>query len=981
MHLTAFWDTATRPHHRITDQVQHRTARLFQSLMLAHIGFATLAAIILDVLWVTYEHRSILGDLDFLIVCFGLLFVALAYGFLRTGNYLTGLWIYIVTCLLVPIVAPFMPDPNAEIGVLATAIIPIIVTAIAFSPQITSIVIAVLAISSTFLLQFSHYDSRSVITGYSILVCVVIAGVLILILRRHFKLLEEERINTLQITANALKKSEQALQEKEDLFQLFMDHCPVYVFFKDQDLKTLLLSRNFENMIGRPLNTLLGKPMFDLFPTEFAQKMIEDDKQIIAQRQSIELYEELNGRQYITTKFPISRPGSPVLLAGFTMDITDWKRTENELKASEARYRFLADHMNDTVSLMDLNWYTTYISPSIERVRGYTLEEIQQLPMEKQITAESYERAIKAYHEELQKAMADPNYNFSRSIELEFYRKDGSTYWSDNTFSLIRDEQGKPFAVLGEGKNITAKKRAEAALRLNEERMQLALDATNTGLWDWDLSNDQNYYSPGWLKLLGYSQAEVDANNRLWTQTMMPEDVAKVREGLDRHLSGETPMFVMEYRKRKKSGDWIWILDCGRIVERDSEGKPLRIVGTITDISDRKHAEEESAKLEAQLQQAQKMESVGRLAGGVAHDFNNMLQAILGNVELAIQNTADDKPVLENLAEIQKCAQRSADLTRQLLAFARKQTVIPKVLNLNETIDGMLKMLRRLIGEDIDLQWLPAPNLWSVRMDPSQIDQILANLCVNSRDAIGNIGKIAIETHNLTVTAETGSAHSSLPIGEYIHLVVRDTGCGMNRETIDRLFEPFFTTKETGKGTGLGLATVYGIVRQNNGMIEVESEIGQGTTFNIYLPRFQGTTRSASVSEEQTLDIYGNEIILLVEDETAVLKMISKVLERQGYTLLKALSPLEALKLAEEYAGEIQLVLTDVVMPEMNGWDMTVALKEKFPTIKCLFMSGYSAEILPNQTTSDKTIYFIQKPFTMRSLSEKLRVVLDDKQY
>jgi PAS domain S-box-containing protein len=402
----------------------------------------------------------------------------------------------------------------------------------------------------------------------------------------------------------------------------------------------------------------------------------------------------------------------------------------------------------------------------------------------------------------------------------------------------------------------------------------------------------------------------------------------------------------------------------------------LYLMGIGIDVTERKKAEAEAEKLQNQLTQSHKMESVGRLAGGVAHDFNNMLGVILGYSEIALKKAKADQPIHSALLGIQQAAQRSADLTRQLLAFARKQTVAPKVLDLNETVTSMLNMLRRLIGENIDLVWLPDESLGAVVMDYTQIDQILANLCVNARDAIGDTGRITIETGNVVLDDAYCASHPGSAPGEYVILMLSDNGCGMDRETLLHVFEPFFTTKETGKGTGLGLATVYGIVRQNNGFINVYSELGLGTTFRIYLPRHKAHTEKMPESEQTAPVAAGQETILLVEDEPMILEMTTVMLETQGYTVLPANSAGEAVNLAREYADEIHLLLTDVVMPEMNGRDLAGNLSSLYPQLKCLFMSGYTADVIAHHGVLDQGVQFLQKPFTMQTLAARIRATL-----
>lgn len=410
----------------------------------------------------------------------------------------------------------------------------------------------------------------------------------------------------------------------------------------------------------------------------------------------------------------------------------------------------------------------------------------------------------------------------------------------------------------------------------------------------------------------------------------------------------------------------------------DDELSPF-IVATWRDITDRKQAEEEKTKLEGRLQQSQKMDTVGRLAGGVAHDFNNMLGVILGHTEMAIELVDPSHPLHINLREIRNAAKRSADLTRQLLAFARKQTIAPKVLDLNETVVGILIMLQRLIGEDIRLVWQPGANLWPVKVDPSQIDQILANLCVNARDAIAGVGKVIIETEDIRLDEDYCVNHVGFVPGEYVLLVVNDDGCGMDTNTLGKLFEPFFTTKEMGKGTGLGLATVYGIVKQNNGFINVHSELDQGTTFRIYLPRYMGNEEQVRTQGPQAPLILGEETLLVVEDEPSLLTLSTLLLEKQGYRVLAAGTPGEAIRLAEKHAGEIHLLMTDVVMPEMNGRELAQKLLSLYPHLKCLFTSGYTANVIAHHCVLDNSVFFIQKPFSGNDLATKVQEALNQK--
>jgi polar amino acid transport system substrate-binding protein len=399
-------------------------------------------------------------------------------------------------------------------------------------------------------------------------------------------------------------------------------------------------------------------------------------------------------------------------------------------------------------------------------------------------------------------------------------------------------------------------------------------------------------------------------------------------------------------------------------------------------LEERRRIEEERERLQEELNHAQRMESVGRLAGGVAHDSNNMLNVILGHADMMLESAPEGSLLQDELLEIQRAAQRSADLTRQLLAFARRQPIAPRVLDLNRTVESALRMLGRLIGEHIDLVWNPAADLASVRMDPSQIDQILTNLCVNARDAIGEAGgTVTIRTENAILGDKDCAGDEAVRPGRYVVLGVSDTGGGMGSETMANLFEPFFTTKDTGKGTGLGLPTVFGIVKQNKGLIRVSSEPGQGAHFRIYLPAQTGIAASERSGAETTGEgertERGTETLLLVEDEPATLSMIRQMLERSGYEVLATTSPEEAIRLADGNADRIRMLITDVVMPGTNGRELAGRLLAAHPHSRQLFMSGYNADFSAERGVLVPGVNFIQKPFSLKDLTAMVRRVLD----
>jgi PAS domain S-box-containing protein len=527
--------------------------------------------------------------------------------------------------------------------------------------------------------------------------------------------------------------------------------------------------------------------------------------------------------------------------------------------------------------------------------------------------------------------------------------------------------EGGQFATLAT--DITDRKRSEEALRRSEEGLRAAQSVSHVGSWTWHVQTGRLEWSEEMFRIFGIERANFSGNlEEVIARAIHPEDQAAVAFSNQEVLQAGRPA-PLEYRLCHPDGSVRTVWAEAGALRRDQAGRPELLTGIVMDITERR-------AVEAQLRQAQKMESVGLLAGGIAHDFNNILAVILGYASSALADLAPGQPLREDLQEIQQAARRSADLTRQLLAFARKQAISPAVLDLNATVAGTLKMLQRMLGEDIRLAWRPGRDLWPTKVDPSQLDQILANLCVNARDAIADVGTLTIETGNVSCDGAACAGRSEATPGDYVRLVVSDDGCGMDQATLARIFEPFFTTKAHGKGTGLGLATLYGIVTQNAGFIDVESEPGSGTTFTIYLPRHLGPDRPASMAAPSPTASPGHETILLVEDEPAILRVARRMLERQGYLVLAASTPREALRLAAERAGQVHLLLTDAVMPEMNGHDLATRLLAAHPGLKLLFMSGYSANVIPHQGVQADSLNFIQKPFLAEELTAAVRAAL-----
>ncbi len=635
------------------------------------------------------------------------------------------------------------------------------------------------------------------------------------------------------------------------------------------------------------------------------------------------------------------------------------------LQESEARYRALFEESADGIAIADLETRMfTYVNPTLCRMLGYSAAELQTMNV-LDIHPKDAEQAIVSAFE----AQARGDKTVATGIPC--LRKDGAVVYADiNTTAMTVDE--RPCNV-GFFRDITERTRAELTLREREHLLSESQRLGHVGSWFWDLTGPFQWSDEAY-RIYGVSPDTFTPTPESLVSLIHPDDRPAMQSWLAAFTAEEE--HELEFRINRPDGTVRVLMGRGKAVDGVGN-KPGYKAGTVQDVTEHKAAEKKQSGLEAQLQQARKMESVGRLAGGVAHDFNNMLGVILGHTELALEQVAPSQPLHADLEEIRKAAARSASLVRQLLAFARKQTVMPKVLDLNEMVGSMLAMLHRLIGENIDVRWQPGAGLWSVKMDPSQIDQILANLCVNARDAISGVGGLVIATGNSTLDEGYCAVHAECAPGQYVRLAVSDDGCGMDKDTLSRLFEPFFTTKPMGAGTGLGLAMVYGAVKQNGGHIEVSSEVTRGTTFTIYLPRHVDKVVPARAEGSTRLLPSGHETILLVEDEPSILTLTEKLLERQGYTVLAANTPGEAIRLAEQHVGEIHLVMTDVVMPEMNGRVLARSLLALHPQIKRLFMSGYPADVIACHGVLDAGVQFIQKPFTTDTLTTKVRDALD----
>jgi len=639
-------------------------------------------------------------------------------------------------------------------------------------------------------------------------------------------------------------------------------------------------------------------------------------------------------------------------------------KVEDKLKQMEQWLAATLKSIGDAVIATDHAGMITFMNPTAEALTGWTQADTLGRPLTEVFVARVGSTQIpienpvaRVLREGIVIDLAPDTYLVAR---------DGRTIPISDSAAPIRDDQGTITGVVLVFRDITEHKRTEQALRGIEARYRLLAEHSRDLIGFLDRRGHVLYASPSHESMLGIPPADL-LDQSIFT-LIHPDDQAHVRAAMNDliRLGAST---TIELRLQATSGDWI-VVETILAPITDTPTDEPRLLFSARDITERR-------RLETQLLQAQKLDSIGRLAGGVAHDFNNLLTVITCHADLVLETVAPDNPARGDLEELRKAADRAASLTRQLLAFARKQILEPRVLDLNAIILDLETLLSRLLEADIDLITLPAPDLGHVRVDPGQIEQVLINLVVNARDAMPDGGKLTIETQNVMLDEAYARPRVGVSPGPYIMLAVSDTGIGMDKATQQRLFEPFFTTKAVGRGTGLGLATCYGIIKQHGGNIWVYSEVGQGTTFKIYLPRVEGAVETIPHPDGPHAMPRGTEVVLLVEDEPSVRALAARVLRAQGYTVLVADNGAEALQVIQTHTGVIDLLVTDVVMPEMSGKALAEHVMRHYPGIRVLFISGYTDRAIVHHGRLERDVAFLQKPFTPLVLAQKVREALD----
>jgi PAS domain S-box-containing protein len=770
------------------------------------------------------------------------------------------------------------------------------------------------------------------------------------------------------------KQAQKTLQESEEKFRLTFHTSPDSINLNRlEDGVYIDINDGFTKLMGYTRQDVVGKSSLALniwANPEDRQLLVAGLKEHgIVENLEAEFTDKNGQKKTALMSARILRINDEDLILSITRDITERKQAEMALINSEKKWRDILINTPQIGITLNPNAEIVFVNAYFLKLTGWEEQEIIGRDWFDTFIPENIRNKVRGV---FKTAMSQKGTHGLSSYENEIMAKDRTLMnvaWSN---VLTKDTHGKIVDITCLGIDLTERKRAEEELKRSEENYRLLVENQTDLVVKVDLDGRFQFVSPSYCRM--FDKRETEILGKYFMPLVHEDDREPTAKAMEALFSPPYTAYI-EQRAMTKEG-WRWLAWADTAVI-DKAGRVKEIIGVGRDITVRKQAEAEREKLQAQLLQAQKMESVGRLAGGVAHDFNNMLGVILGHTELALLKTDENHELHGDLKEIQKAAKRSADITKQLLAFARKQNISPEQLNLNDTVESMLNMLRRLIGEDIDLVWKPSAHLWPVKMDPTQVDQVLANLCVNARDAISGVGKLTIETGRKTFDEEYCKEHAGFIPGDFVLLAVSDNGCGMDKDTLDNLFEPFFTTKGVGKGTGLGLATIYGIVKQNKGFINVYSEPGQGSTFKIYLPRLVVDEDLDKAMPEKKAVAGGTETILLVEDEPSILRMTRMMLERKGYSVLPAATPAEALEKAKNHSGSIDLLMTDVVMPEMNGRDLATKIKVLYPEIRLLFMSGYTANVIAHHGVLDVGVAFIQKPFSIQDMTAKLREMLD----
>ena len=766
------------------------------------------------------------------------------------------------------------------------------------------------------------------------------------------------------------KEAEAALQRNEEQYRLLVENLATGVVIVDPDEVVLFANPAAERIFGTAKGRLIRKNLREFLGDEEYDKVRQETGR--RARGATNTYEvdirRMDGetrRIQVTAAPQLASDGSFESALATFHDITDRANLERRIEQERAQLLTLIDNLPDGVFLKDASCRFIRANKVVADVMG----------------AGAPENLIgKTDHDFYPKEMADRFLEEERAIiatrrtivdKEEPKVVSGSVRLITTTKIPVLDARGVVQGLVGISRDITAQREAEAALSASERRYQTIVENITDALLIHDFQGTILDVNENACRMLGRSRAELVGSS------LAALDNEESRKAIPRNIEAmvKSGSSLFESVEVRKDGSEVPVEVSAKVVSREGAGV---IHAFVRDLTERKKALEDQRKLQEQLQEAQKMEAVGRLAGGIAHDFNNLLTVINGYSEMGLEQVASGEPLHADLTEIKRATRRAATLTAQLLAFSRRQILQPRIVDLGTLVAGMMEMIERLLGEDIQVRAPRAPDLWGIRADPGRIEQVVMNLAVNSRDAMPQGGVLSIETTNLSISEDFPREHPEVPRGEYVCLSVIDTGIGMDQATMERIFEPFFTTKEKGKGTGLGLATVYGIVKQSNGFISCDSKPGTGTAFRMFFPRAaEGLEEAAQINERPTVSLRGAETILLVEDDEAVRRISLSILESGGYTVMAAAGGVEALRKLSGSSRIPDLLVTDVVMPGMDGKEVARAIQSRFPGTRVLFVSGYAESVVVHDGVLEEGVELIEKPFDGSDLLRKVRELLD----
>jgi len=771
--------------------------------------------------------------------------------------------------------------------------------------------------------------------------------------------------------SNELQEVNALIKQSEERFRSLIQKSTDIILVIDGKKYVTYATPSLTSILGYPPGYFVGKSPFEFIHPADLQR-VTSDLNAVYLKTNPGIPTEFRCRKADGTWVYLEAIGQNLLedpaINGIVItarDITERKQAEEALKKSEEHYRIVAENARDVIWVFDLNLGYTFVTSSVQQLRGYTVEEALKQSIDQVLTPESYQKAKEIFDREFALEFSGQQHGPEWSItsELEMIRKDGSTVWTEVTMNIVYNENGEPSGIMGITRDITERKHAEEVLRESERRYRILIEQAVDGIYVMDRNGKYLLVNSKFCKMLGYAEGELLGLNFLDTYPDELRDVGWQR--LARVTSGESLRFE---RPMKRKDGTIFQVEISASSLEDG-----RHQGFIHDITERKLAEEENKRLEDQLVRAQKMEAIGTLAGGIAHDFNNLLMGILGNISIMRMNFDDSHPFFDRLTHMEEYVQRGSDLTKQLLGFAQggKYEIIPT--HLGEFIQKSSEMFGRT-KKEIRIHHKVPEALWSVEVDRGQMEQVLLNLYVNAWQAMPGGGDLYLSVENVDLDDMDVSPFGVKP-GKYVKMTITDTGVGMDEATKARIFEPFYTTKERGRGTGLGLASVYGIIKNHGGFINVESEKHLGTSFLIFLPASDRNVVYEYMIKEAVQK--GQETVLFIDDEDMVLDVGSEMIKGLGYEVMTATGGKQGLEIYEQNRDKIDLVILDMIMPDISGKDTFNALQRINPSVRVLLSSGYSLDGQAKEIMQDGCKAFIQKPFTMSELSNKIRGILD----